>query len=924
MKFKITKPRVAMTVLLASLLLTACNDKPELMLSSAKDYLAKNDSKAAVIQIKNALQSNPELPEARYLLGAALLDSGDAAGAELELRKALDMKYPQDAVVPQLAKALLAQGNARKVTEEFAKTDLVESSAKASLQLSLTSAYAMQGKTEESKASLNAALLADPGFAPTLLVQARQKAGQREFDQALAMTEEVLTKSPASTEAWMFKGDLLMYAKNQPEQAMAAYRKALEIKPDSMPAQVSVITLLLQQSKLPDAAQQIEHLKRTAARHPQTQFLEAQLAYQKKDFKLARQIMLPLLQLVPNNMQSLQLAGLVELQLNALPTAQDYLSRVLQAAPNSTMARRALVVSYMRAGQAAKALNALLPGLNRDNVDPDLLSVAGEVYLLNGDLKKAEEYFAKAAAQSPQDGRKRTSLALTRLMSGATEAAFDELQAIAESDTGTSADLALISAHLKRREFDPALKAIDALEKKQPDKPFAAQLRAITLVAKNDVNGARKSFERALALDPHYFPAVASLAGLDFTEKKPEVAKKRFEAVLAQDPKNGQAWLALAELAARTGAAKAEIAKLIGNAVAANPTEVKPRLLLIDFNLRQQDVKAAVAEAQDGVAALPESPELLDALGRTQQAAGELNQAIASYTRLVTMQPLSALPHMRLANAHLAGKNKDAALASLRRALEIKPDLLEAQRALIALALDSKKPQEALTLARSVQQQRPEEAVGYSLEGDIHAAQKDWADATAAYRNGIKHAMAPELAVRLHAVLGLAGQGAEADKFAGSWQKEHPKDAVFLLYLGDAALARKDYASAEKNYAAVVKLQPNSAPAYNNLAWVSAKLSKEGAIGFAEKANALAPDQPAIMDTLALLLSEKGEYAKALALQNKVLALQPQNPVFKLNLAKIHLKGGAKEQARKELAELGKLGDKFGGQTEVASLLKNL
>ena len=172
--------------------------------------------------------------------------------------------------------------------------------------------------------------------------------------------------------------------------------------------------------------------------------------------------------------------------------------------------------------------------------------------------------------------------------------------------------------------------------------------------------------------------------------------------------------------------------------------------------------------------------------------------------------------------------------------------------------------------------------------------------------------------------LGMAGQSAEADKFAASWQKEHPKDAVFLLYLGDAALAGKDYVSAERNYAAAVRLQPGSALAYNNLAWVTAKLNKEGAIGFAEKANALAPDQSAFMDTLALLLSEKGEYAKALALQSKALGLQPQNPVFKLNLAKIHLKGGAKELARKELDELGKLGDKFGGQTEVASLLKNL
>lgn len=924
MKHKPIQARTAVTLLLASLLLAACNDKPELMLSSAKDYLAKNDSKAAVIQIKNALQSNPDLPEARYLLGTALLDSGDPAGAEQELRKALDMKYPQDAVVPQLAKALLAQGNARKVTEEFAKTDLAESSAKASLLVSLTSAYAMQGKAEQSKASLDAALLADPGFAPALLVQARQKAGQREFDQALAMTEEVLAKSPASSEAWMFKGDLLRYAKNQPEQAMAAYHKALDIKPDSLPAQVAVITHLLQQGKLLEAAQQIEHLKKTAARHPQTQFLEAQLAYQKKDFKLARQIVLPVLQLVPGSVQGLQLAGLVELQLNALPAAQDYLSRALQAAPNATLARRALVVSYIRSGQATKALNALLPGLNRDNVDPDLLSVAGEVYLLNGDLPKAQEYFSKAAEQSPQDGRKRTALAMTRLMSGETDAAFDELQGIARTDTGTSADLALISAHLKRREFDLALQAIDALEKKQPDKPFAAQLRARTLLAKNDVNGARKNFERALALDPHYFPAVASLAGLDLAEKKPELAKKRFEAVLAQDPKNGQAWLALAELASRTGAAKEETAKLIGNAVAANPTDVKSRLLLIDFNLRQKDVKAAVAAAQDGVTALPDSPELLDALGRTQQASGELNQAIASYTKLVAMQPLSPMPHMRLADAHLAGKDKEAALASLRRALEIKPDLLEAQRALIALALGSQKPQEALTLARSVQQQRPQEAVGYSLEGDIHAAQKDWANAAAAYRNGIKHVSAPELAVRLHAVLAVAAQGAEANKFAASWQKEHPSDAAFLLYLGDAALAGKDYASAEKHYAGVLKLQPDSALAYNNLAWVSAKLNKTGAIGLAEKANALAPDQPAFMDTLALLLSEKGEYAKALALQYKVLALQPQNPLFKLNLAKIHLKGGSRDLARKELDELTKMGDKFSGQAEVATLLTGL
>jgi len=915
---------MTLPALLVALLLAACSEKPEAMIISAKDYFAKNDSKAAVIQIKNALQSDPNLPEARFLLGSALLDSGDPVGAETELRKALDLKHPQDAVVPPLAKAMLAQGQAKKLTEEFAKIDLTQPQAKASLQMSLASAYAMQSKPDLAHTALNAALLAEPGYAPALIAQARQKAGQGDIDGALAMTDEVIAKSPQSYDAWKLKGDLLLFGKNQVNDALAAYRKAVEIKPDFMAGQAAVTTILMQKGDLAAATVQIEQLKKLAANHPQTKYLEAQLAFQKKDFKLARDLVQQVLGVAPTNVQGLQLAGAVELQLNSLPAAEGYLSKAVQAAPTLALARRLLVVTYLRAGEPAKAMATLLPGLNQENIDPELLSVAGEVYLQNGDVKQAQEYFEKATKQAPKDGRKRTALALTHLMGGSVDTAFEELQDIAVSDTGTTADLALISAHLRRQEFDKALKAIDGLEKKQPDKPLAAHLRGRTLLAKRDVAGARKSFERALTIDPTYFPAVASLAGLDMVDKKPDDAKKRFEAVLTKDPKNGQAWLALAELAARSGAAKDEVAKLIGNAVAANPTDVVSRLLLIDFHLRNKDFKQASSAAQNAVAALPDSPEVLDALGRTQQAAGELNQAITTYNKLAGMQPLSPQPQMRLAGAHMAEKNKDAAVQSIRKALEIKPDLLEAQRALIMLDLEGKKFQEALTTARLVQKQRPKEAVGYVLEGDINASQKNWDSAATAYRVGLKQVNSPELAIKLHSVLLASGKGMEADKFSSTWQKDNPKDAMFLLHLGDGAIVRKDYGSAEKNYAAVVKLQPNSAVAYNNLAWVSAKLNKEGAIAYAEKANTLAPNQSAFMDTLAMLLSDKGDYAKAVELENKALALQPLNSSLKLNLAKIYIKGGKKDLAKKELDDLTKLGDKFAGQAEVAALLTGL
>lgn len=924
MNFKDSNVRWGLSTLLISLLLAACGESPENLLLSAKSYLAKNDSKAAIIQIKNVLQKNPNLPEARFLLGRAFLENSDPAGAEVELRRALDLKHPQELVAPLLAKALLDQGHAKELTEEMSRIELNQASSKASLQLSLASAYAIQGDTERSQAALGAALVADPDYVPALIAQARQKAEERDYEKARQMVEAILVKAPENHDAWKLKGDIYLYAQNNVENALDAYRKAVQIKPDFLAAQVAIATILMTKGELPEATAHIERIQKIAGNHPRTHFLQAQLAFQMKDFKLTRDLAQQVLKATPGNTQALQLAGAAEFQLNDLPQAQVHLSKALEAAPTLPLARRLLVLSYLRSGQPAKAMETLLPGLKGENPDPALLSVAGEVYLQNGDVKKAEDYFTKASRQAPQDGRKRTALALVHLINGPADAALDELQDISVSDTGTTADLALISAHLRRKEFDKALVAIDRLDKKQPTSPLASHLRARTLLVKNDTAGARKSFERALAIEPTYFPAVAGLATLDMVDKKPEEAKKRFETVLARDPKNSQALLALAELAARSGADTAQVAKLIGNAVTANPTDVPTRLLLIDFYLRNKDVKAASSAAQNAAAALPDSPDILNALGRTQQASGDYNQAAATFNKLATMQPLSPLPYLHLADAYMADNNKTAASNSLHKALAIKPDLLEAQRALIVLAADQSKFQDALTIARTVQKQRPKEAVGYVLEGDIHVAEKNLETAVAAYRGGLKQVNSTELALKLHAVLMASGKVPEADRFSATWQKENAKDAAFLFYLADTALARNDFTGAEKNYAAVVKLQPGSAIAYNNLAWVSFKLNKEGAIAYAEKANTLAPDKPAFMDTLAMLLSSKGEHAKALELQNKALALQPENPVLKLNLAKIYLKSGQKELARKELNELTRLGEKFPAQAEVTALLKGV
>ncbi|MEN9396767.1 MAG: hypothetical protein RLZ81_1297 [Pseudomonadota bacterium] len=925
MSFAKSSTRAALSALLVSLLVVACGgDSPEKMLGSAKEYLAKSDPKSAVIQIKNVLQKNPDSAEARYLLGQALLDGGDRPSAEVELRKALALKYSQDQVVPRLAQAMVGQGQFKKLIDEFGKTELTDPVAKADLQTSLAMAYSAQGNTAAFAAAMSAALTAQPGYGPALVVQARNKAVLRDFDGALAGVDEVVAKDPKNFEAWKLKGDLHYYNKNQPDEALLAYRKAVEAKADFLAGHVGALTILLQQGKTAEVQTQFEQLKKLAPNHPQTKFIEAQIAFQKGDYKGAKEVVQQLLKVAGDNSRALQLAGAIEFQNNSLVQAEAYLSKALQITPELRLAQRLLIMTQLRSGHVDKALATLQPILARPEVDPALFPIAGQAYLQSGDAKKAEEYFTKAARLDPKDPKKRTAVAVAHLKVGQVDSAVGELQDIAASDAGVTADMALISAHLGRKDYDKALKAIDAMEKKQPGKPLAAHLRGRTLLAKRDLTGARKSFEQALSIDPTYFAAAASLAALDLAEKKLDEAKKRFEAVLAKEPKHIPALLAIAELRARAGGSKDEVVELIGKAVAANPNDANPRLMLVDFLLRNNDSKQAMTAAQSAVAAMPDNAEVLGALGRAQQESGDLNQAISTFNKLTTMRPLSVQPLLQLAGAQMASGNRDAAASSLRKAIEIQPSSLEAQRGLIMVEVSAKRYDVALKAAREIQKQNPKSPAGLALEGDINVAQRNWDAAATAYRAALKMVASAELATKLHQVLKVSGKVQDAEKFSAAWQKDNPKDAAFMFYLGDDAMARKDFAAAERNYAAVVALQPNSALAYNNLAWVTGKLGKDGALALAEKANSLAPNQPAFMDTWAMLLSAKGDYARALELQTKVVGMQARNGEFRLNLARIHIAGGKKDLARKELDELAKMGDKFPQQAEVADLLKKL
>ena len=352
-----------------------------------------------------------------------------------------------------------------------------------------------------------------------------------------------------------------------------------------------------------------------------------------------------------------------------------------------------------------------------------------------------------------------------------------------------------------------------------------------------------------------------------------------------------------------------EIESLIKKAVTANPQSLNARIALVNFYTQRGDTKQAQLAAQDANIAIPDDPRTLQILGQVQLAAGDATLAVGTFNKLVAARPGAAEPLLLLARALVAAKDYDRAIEKLRAALTINPDLYEASREIVAIYVMSGRGEQALVEIKAIQRQRPKDARAYILESDLWASQGKWAAAESALKAAQKQAPEdPMIAIKLHAVVSSAGKEGAADAAADKWLREHPKDVVLRNYLGERALRKKDLKTAARHYQAMVALQPDNVMILNNLAWVGGELSDPKALSYAEKAATLAPGNPAVLDTLGMLLVKKGDVAQGVEKLQQAAQGAPNQADIRLHLAKALIKAGDKAAARKELDALAQAG----------------
>ncbi len=903
--------------------LSACDkfQSADSLVREAHQYHEKGESKAAIIQLKNALQKNPDLSDGRVLLASIYNDLGDGPSAEKEIRKAMSLGADRVRSLSILAQALLLQNQPQKALDELGTQQNEKFNAE--LVTLRGDAYLAQGNKEAARSAYEQALKVAANHPGALIGLAKLALQDNDMETASRLSDRSVEANPKDADAWFFKGYLLR-AQGKAEPALAALDKVLGIKPGDPLAHIAKAELEIENKKFDAARANIDAVKKGGHNSLIALYMQARLEYAQGRPAAALESLQQVMRVAPEHMPSVMLAGAVQLTLGATQQAEQHLRKYLEKNPNNLQATRLLATALLKNGQADRALALIDSTLKRVPEDAQLLALAGDAFMKMKDYNKAAAYFEKASALAPKAAPIHTALGVSHLGQGEYRRAIEELEAATNLDAqAPMAGVLLIMTHVRMKNYDQALAVVQSLEKEQPTNPMVPNLKGAIYLEKKDVAAARMNFEKALAMQPDYFPAAASLAQLDMQEKKPEAAKKRFEAIVEKDKKNMQAFSALASLA--LGLGKKEEAKVwLERAVKENPNEAQPAVSLAAYHFRLGEKQKALTIVQNFQAVHPNDPDVLQLLGQLQAADKRHDAALESYKKLAILLPTSAEPQFHIATQYVAMQNETAAAEALKKALALQPDYLDAKLAQAAMEMRAKRFEQALQLARQIQAQHNKSPAGYALEGDVLTAQNQLTQAAIAFEQAYALDKTSIPLSKLYNALRRAGREKDAATRLDQWQKANPSDMSVRLQIGTLALANLEYKSAIEHFLVVLKTDPNNVAALNNLAYAYHQEHDAQAIKYAERAYELAPKNAAVVDTLGWILVDGNNLSRGLPLLKQAVSFAPTAPDIRYHLVLGLIKSGDKAKARNELEQVIAQGQRFSKFEEAKELLKTL
>lgn len=839
-------------------------------------FIDDGDYRSAEIALKGVLQQDPGIVAARLRLADLYLQLGDGSAAEKEIRRAMKLGAEGADLALDLAEALLLQAEHQTALEQL---DAIDPDAADRADLLALRGRALLGlaKLEEAESAFSAAIGLDPDHRIAGMGLARLSLLADDPATAASITDGLLAAYPDDVPLLLMRGEIDRKQGEQ-EAALQRFAAALKRQPDNLRALLAHATVLIALQRFDEARKDLDRIDEIAPDIVVASYLRGISAFYQQDWTAADRHLSRVLAAQPDHLQSLLLMGVVSYARDELQIAEGYLSRVLRALPENLQAAKVLAATRLKLQEPRRAIETLEPFAEQR--DPQVMALLGSAYMSAGDEEEGQRWLSRAVEAAPNVAALRTQLALTFMAAGQTGEAIDELEAAVDLGQDVlQADVLLVLALLKQGNYEAAIAASAALESRRPESPIPSNLSGLALMSQGRLDEARAKFARALEVDPQFITALINAARAHTAEGDLDAAEERYREALDQEPSNLPALLGLAGIAERRDDPEAVLTWL-NRAQDARPSAVRPGLLLARAHMAQGDHLRALAIATDLSGRFPQNPDVLELLGRAQALTGDLAGAVRTFQNAVDLRPDDANLHYLLGGVYGQAQEHGAAVGALRRAVELRPADIEARVALASVLIAAQRSGEAVEVARSLQRDFADRAVGYRLEGQAQMTARDFRAALPPLEKALQTEPTTEAVMRLASVHGHVGSIGKAIDLIEHWSAANPEDLQVQTQLAMLLHGQGREAEAMAIYQRLYERGVANVVVLNNLAWILHKQGDEQALEVARVAYEQAPNRPEIADTYGWILYNSGETTEGLnILQQAHLAYPTQTEI---------------------------------------------
>lgn len=889
----------------------------------------KGDTAGAVIQLKNAIQQNQKMLSAHVLLGRALLAQTELPAAEAAFAEALKLGVsPTEIAVPR-GQLLMALGRTKDLLREIQPDGLRGAALVEVLTLRAT-AHADEGDFKAAARTYQAAIDADPTSVRPYLSWVPFLLTQGEFSAAREAVNRAATMAPNDAQVWNLSASL-RHTQGNLDAALADYDRALKLDPAHVDARVARASLLTDIKRDADAAKDLAYLAEHAKSEPRSAYLRAVLAGRKGDAAAVQSALSEVARLVDTlppeyvnaREQLLMLGALAHHGLNAREKAKGFLDGLISRYPRNLGARRLLASIYIDEGDSARTLTTIEPVLRVRPDDPQALLLMGRAHLASKRYLRATHYLERAAEAMQGDAQVQAALGYSLLGGGQPEAGIASLEkAFAANPRDGAVGMVLTSLYMRRGDIDKALAVAQALVKGREDNLSALNLLGAIRAASGDVAGARQAYEQVLQRDPDFVPSLLNLARVDAEEGKPEAARQRLMRLFEKRKDDARVMYELGLLAQRQGN-MVEGIDWLRKAAAKQPDDPRAALSLVELLAATRQPSAALNAAKEVGLRHPGNLQVQSVLGQAYLAAGDATAARQTFRDMTRLAEFDPDAQVRIGQLQLGAGYPDDAEYNIQKALTA----VKAYPPALSLAVDVALARGDLAAARTalaeLQRVQPDGSAAASHEAAIALAAGDTSRAVDASRRVYQRWPGPQAALAL-ARAQFAGRNVDGAIEALQVELKRTPSTNVRRALAELLMQRGRWADARQHYEVLLASNAANIDLLNNYALVLLELGDASAAGVAEKARALAPQDPLVTDTLGWIKLRHGDVDSALGLLRDARLRAPRNPEIRYHLAEALARSGRDAEAIKELDAVLADGEVFAGVDAARRLRQQL